>query len=462
MESNIYVLVLAAGQGTRMKSPIPKVLHRALGRSLIDWVLSAVAPLDPVQTVVVVGHEGEQVAQSLADGILTVVQAEQLGTGHATQLAMEAIDPEPDDTVLVIYGDMPLLSEGLLLRTVASRVGKTAAMVSFVVDDPTGYGRVIRNQAGDLEGIVEEKDASPSQRQVREVNAGVYAFSAAHLAKFLAQLKSDNAQGEYYLPDVIPSMIKEGGVAIVNAEPEEVSGVNSQDQLAQAEADLRRRINRGWQLAGVWMQDPDRTYIDPGVKLAAGVRLYPGVHLEGSTVVEEGATVGPEVFAVDSVIGANSRVWYSVLRQAEVGPEVEVGPYASLRPGTKLMARSKAGTFVEMKNTTVHEGAKVPHLSYLGDATVGARTNIGAGTITCNYNGYEKFPTIIGEDVFIGSDTMLVAPVKIGDGAVTGAGSVITSDVEAGALAVERSSQRDIPGYAQRIADRYANRDSED
>ena len=462
MKSNIYVLVLAAGQGTRMKSPIPKVLHRALGRPLIDWVLAAVAPLQPSQTVVVVGHEGDQVADTLPTGILAVEQSEQLGTGHATQLAMEAIDPAPDDTVLVIYGDMPLLSEGLLRRTVASRAGKAAAMVSFLVDDPIGYGRVIRNQTGDLERIVEEIDASPSQRQIREVNAGVYAFSAGLLAKFLSALKPDNAQGEYYLPDVIPSMIKEGGVAIVNAEPEEVSGVNSQDQLSQAEADLRRRINRDWQLAGVWMQDPERVYIDPGVQLAAGVRLYPGVHLEGSTVVEAGATIGPEVFVVDSVIGAGSRVWYSVLRRAEVGPEVEVGPYASLRPGTKLMARSKAGTFVEIKNTTVHEGAKVPHLSYLGDATVGARTNIGAGTITCNYNGYEKLSTTIGEDAFIGSDTMLVAPVNVGDRAVTGAGSVITSDVEAGALAVERSSQREIPGYAQRLADRYPNRHSKD
>jgi bifunctional UDP-N-acetylglucosamine pyrophosphorylase/glucosamine-1-phosphate N-acetyltransferase len=237
-----------------------------------------------------------------------------------------------------------------------------------------------------------------------------------------------------------------------------VAGVNSHDQLAEAEAEIRGRINTEWQQRGVWMQDPSRVYIDPTVELAAGVRLYPGVHLEGSTRVASGAVVGPEVFAVDSSIGERSRVWYSVLRSAVVGEEVEVGPYASLRPGTVLEKGAKAGTFVEMKNTRVGEGAKVPHLAYMGDATVGPRSNVGAGTITCNYNGYEKLPTTIGADAFIGSDTMLVAPVNIGDGAITGAGSVITNDVEAGALAVERSEQKEIPGYAQRLQARYSGK----
>ncbi|HJQ94641.1 MAG TPA: bifunctional UDP-N-acetylglucosamine diphosphorylase/glucosamine-1-phosphate N-acetyltransferase GlmU [Acidimicrobiia bacterium] len=460
---SLYVIVLAAGQGTRMKSDLPKVLHPALGRPMVHWVLDSVASLQPEKTLVVVGHGAEEVAAALPAGTVAVTQEPQLGTGHAVHLAMaEIADGSPEDTVLVVYGDMPLLGPDLLRRTIVAREGKAAAMVSFRAEEPTGYGRVVRDGRGQLQRVVEEQDANDSERQLHEVNAGVYAFSSAVLRRALGQNDQDNAQKEYYLPDVIPVMIKEGGVAIVNAEPDEVAGVNSQDQLSSAEAQLRKRINLGWQQQGVWMQDPGRVYIDPSVTLAPGVRLYPGVHLEGSTVVSEGAVIGPEVFAVDSEIGARSRVWYSVLRNARVAEDVEVGPYASLRPGTVLAARSKAGTFVEMKNTSVGEGAKVPHLSYLGDATVGARTNIGAGTITCNYNGYEKLQTTIGADVFVGSDTMFIAPVEIGDGAVTGAGSVISNDVPPGALAVERSPQKEIPDYAQKLAARYRNRRSED
>jgi bifunctional UDP-N-acetylglucosamine pyrophosphorylase/glucosamine-1-phosphate N-acetyltransferase len=460
---SLYVIVLAAGQGTRMKSDLPKVLHPALGRPMIRWVLDAVADLRPEKTLVVVGHGAEKVAAALPAETVAITQEPQLGTGHAVDLAMaEIADGSPEDTVLVVYGDMPLLGPDLLRRTIVAREGKAAAMVSFRAEQPTGYGRVVRDGRGQLQRVVEEKDANDSERQIHEVNAGVYAFSSAVLRGALSQNERDNAQKEYYLPDVVPVMIKEGGVAIVQAEADEVSGVNSQDQLSSAEAQLRKRVNLGWQQHGVWMQDPSRVYIDPSVILAPGVRLYPGVHLEGSTVVSEGAVIGPEVFAVDSEIGARSRVWYSVLRNARVGEDVEVGPYASLRPGTVLAARSKAGTFVEMKNTSVGEGAKVPHLSYLGDATVGARTNIGAGTITCNYNGYEKLPTTIGADVFVGSDTMFIAPVEIGDGAVTGAGSVISNDVPPGALAVERSPQKEIPDYAQKLAARYRNRKSED
>jgi bifunctional UDP-N-acetylglucosamine pyrophosphorylase/glucosamine-1-phosphate N-acetyltransferase len=241
----------------------------------------------------------------------------------------------------------------------------------------------------------------------------------------------------------------------------EVSGVNSQDQLANADAELRRRINRNWQQQGVWMQDPDRVYIEDSVELAPGVRLYPGVHLEGRTRVAEGAVIGPDAFIIDSTIGSGARIWYSVLRSAQVGEGAEVGPYASLRAGTILEPRSKAGTFVEIKNSSVGEGAKVPHLSYIGDARIGARANIGAGSVTCNYDGYEKHATEIGEGAFIGSSTMLVAPVVVGPGAFTGAGSVITRDVDAGALAVERSHQEEIPGYAARREERYRSKASE-
>jgi bifunctional UDP-N-acetylglucosamine pyrophosphorylase/glucosamine-1-phosphate N-acetyltransferase len=446
-----------------MHSELPKVLHRAMGRPMLHWVLESIAALGPEKTLVVVGHGAEAVTATLPADTIAILQTEQLGTGHAVEIALKQLnEAQPDDTILVVYGDMPLLTTDLLGQTVAARDGQAAAMVSFHAEDPTGYGRILRDRSGGLRGVVEEKDASEHERKVQEVNAGVYAFSTALLRRALSQNEADNAQGEYYLPDVVPVMIDEGGVAIVEAEASEVAGVNSQDQLSFAESELRRRINLDWQQRGVWMLDPDRVYIDPSVTLAPGVRLYPGVHLEGETMVGEGAVIGPEVFAVDSEIGARTRVWYAVLREARVGEEVEVGPYASLRPGTVLAARSKAGTFVEMKNTTVREGAKVPHLTYLGDATIGARTNIGAGTITCNYNGYEKLPTIIGEDVFVGSDTMFIAPVEIGDGAVTGAGSVISNDVPPGALAVERSSQKEIPGYAERLAARYRNRKSED
>jgi bifunctional UDP-N-acetylglucosamine pyrophosphorylase/glucosamine-1-phosphate N-acetyltransferase len=351
---------------------------------------------------------------------------------------------------------MPLVT-GSLLGRVVSAIESAAAVMAFTeLPEPYGYGRVVRTGTGNLERVVEERDADEDQRQIHEVNAGIYAFRGGLLASALKEIAPNNAQSEYYLPDVLPVLLAGGHrVELVRADASETMGVNSHDQLAQADSVLRGRINSSWQRAGVFMQDPSRVYIDAEVTLVPGVRIYPGVHLEGSTSVGSGAVIGPEVFAVDSVIGPGARVWYSVLRSAQVGERSEVGPYASLRPGTVLGARSKAGTFVEMKNTTVGDDAKVPHLSYMGDASIGPRSNIGAGSITCNFDGYEKHHTEIGEDAFIGSDTMLVAPVAIGDKAVTGAGSVITRDVEDGALAVERSVQKEVPGYAARREERH-------
>ncbi len=460
---SLIAIVLAAGQGTRMKSDIPKVLHAAAGRTLLDWALQAIRGLDPDRILVVIGHEAERVAGTLPEWAEPVVQERQLGTGHAATVALAALDGlTDDDTILIAYGDMPLVTSDLFGAAVAARLGRVASMVTFESGDPTGYGRVVRNGAGAIERVVEEKDASPQEREITEVNAGIYAFSGAALTSALGKVATDNAQGEYYLPDVLPILIRAGEqVATVSADPMEVSGVNSQDQLADADAELRRRINLRWQQKGVWMQDPDRVYIDDSVELASGVRLYPGVHLEGLTRVAEGAVIGPDTFVVDSTIGPGARVWYSVLRSAQVGEGAEVGPYASLRPGTVLESRSKAGTFVEIKNSSVGEGAKVPHLSYIGDAQIGARANVGAGSITCNYDGYEKHQTVIGEGAFIGSDTMLVAPLVVGPGAFTGAGSVITRDVEAGALAVERSHQEEISGYAARREERHRAKASE-
>ena len=454
---SLVAVVLAAGQGTRMKSELPKVLHTAAGRTLLGWALEAVGGVFPDRTIVMVGFGADQVAMRLPERAEAVAQAPQLGTGHAAAVAMEHLGTLSDaDVILVTSGDMPLVTASLLGKVVRAIESAAAVMVSTKLLEPYGYGRVVRTGKGSLERIVEERDADEDQRKVNEVNAGIYAFKAGLLASALREITPNNAQSEFYLPDVLPVFLAGGHrVEVVAADSSETLGVNSHDQLAMADSVLRARINTSWQRAGVFMQDPSRVYVDADVALVPGVKIYPGVHLEGSTAVGPGAVIGPEVFAVDSLIGPGARVWYSVLRSAEVGEGAEVGPYASLRPGTVLGARSKAGTFVELKNTTVGDDAKVPHLSYMGDASIGARSNIGAGSITCNFDGYEKHRTEIGEDAFIGSDTMLVAPVAIGDKAVTGAGSVITRDVEEGALAVERSLQKEVPGYAARREERH-------
>jgi bifunctional UDP-N-acetylglucosamine pyrophosphorylase / glucosamine-1-phosphate N-acetyltransferase len=460
----IHVVVLAAGQGKRMMSDLPKVAHMAAGRTLIAWVLEAVRPLQPVSTVVVVGHGAEQVDSHLPEGVVAAVQEEQLGTGHATRVGLDALGAvAPDDTIMVLYGDMPLVTTDLLTRLADRADDVVARVVTSEFEDPTGYGRVIRDDRGLVVEVVEERDSDDAQRAIGEINAGAYAFRAKDLIDALGNVSNENAQGEYYLTDVIGILVGRGErLQPVEATPEEVIGINSQDQLSEARTLLQTRTNQRLMESGVWMLDPQRTYIDDTVTVEPGARIYPGVHLEGKTTVAAGAQVGPDVFAVDATIGAGATVWYAVVRGALVGEDCEVGPYASLRPGTVLEKGAKVGTFVETKNTTLGEGAKAPHLSYLGDATIGARSNIGAGSITCNYDGYEKHQTVIGEDAFIGSDTMLVAPVTIGDRAFTGAGSVITNDVEEGSLAVERSEQREFPGYSQRRAEREAAKKTED
>lgn len=456
-------IVLAAGQGTRMRSTLPKVAHQAAGRELVRWVLEAVVATQPEQTVMVLGHGAEHISGLLPTGVTTTLQEKQLGTGHAAALGLAALGPlEPAESVLVVYGDMPTITGALLTDIVEALSTNAASMVTSRPAEPMGFGRVLRNADGSVASIVEELDASPAELALDEVNCGIYCFRADALGRALASCKPHNAQGEIYLTDAIGLIVKDGGkVAAVTAAPDDVVGVNSPAHLAAAEGILRRRINTVLMESGVYMQDPDRVYVDAEVLVLPGARLYPGVHLEGNSRVESGAEVGPDTFVVDSLVGEGARVWYSTVRQSRIGPGAEVGPYASLRPGTELEANSKAGTFVEMKNTWVGEGAKVPHLAYMGDASVGARANVGAGTITCNFDGYEKHPTVIGEGAFIGSDTMLVAPVNVGDGAVTGAGSVITADVEAGALGVERTRQRNIPGYASRRAARQHAKESE-
>jgi bifunctional UDP-N-acetylglucosamine pyrophosphorylase/glucosamine-1-phosphate N-acetyltransferase len=363
----------------------------------------------------------------------------------------------------VLPGDTPLITGEALQDLLKHHDERSAGvtMLTAEIEDPTGYGRVVRDADG-VTAIVEHRDADEETRGIREINAGMYVFDGENLAADLASLQPENAQAELYLTDVIGTVARRGQlVSAVVVEEEVVAGINTHEQLAQAAKVARRRILSQLMLDGVSVMDPERTYIDAAVEIEAGAVIYPGCHLEGATRIASGAAVGPDVFAADSVIGAGSRVWYSVLRGADVGDNCDVGPYASLRPGAVLRSDAKAGTFVELKKTVVGEGAKVPHLSYMGDATVGAGANVGAGTITCNYDGYEKNATEIGEGAFIGSSTMLVAPVSIGDRAVTGAGSVITEDVPAGDLGVERSQQRNIVGYAARRAERYRRSRSE-
>ncbi len=459
-----HVIILAAGEGKRMRSGLPKVAHVAAGRPLVNWVIEAVRPLDPDSTVVVVGHGSDQVRAMLPDGVTHAFQAEQLGTGHATQVGLDALGAvDPRDVIVVLYGDTPLLTPGLITDLSDLDGSETARLVTTDLDDPSGYGRVIRDDHGHFCGVVEDSDGTPEQLAITEVNAGLYAIRAGRLIESLKQVSNDNAQGEFYLTDVVDILVTEGDrLTAVKASPQEVMGINSHDQLAAARQELRRRTNQDLMESGVEIVDPDRTYIDESVTIEPGARIYPNVHLEGSTSVGADARVGPDVFAVDSTIGAKSTVWYAVLRSATIGDECEVGPYASLRPGTVLGNRTKAGTFVETKNSRLGEGSKVPHLTYLGDATVGTNSNIGAGTVTCNYDGYQKHETEIGDDVLIGSDTMLVAPVRIGDRAMTGAGSVISSDVPEGALGIERTGQKEIPGYRQRLETRSAGKDAED
>ncbi len=463
---NHVAIILAAGKGTRMKSSLPKVLHPVAGRPMLHWVVDAVRGTGPDRIVIVVGHGAELVTEGLDDGLETVVQEQQNGTGHAAEVGLRAFGSiDPDTAVLVVPGDAPLLDAAVLGRLVDRHREASASLTltSTVLDDPSGYGRIIRRDDGSVSAVVEERDADPQTRLLDEVNAGMYVFRAGDLAEDLAELEADNAQGELYLTDVIGVASARGGVVVAEPAPAEIiAGVNDHIQLASAAVALRRRIAERWMREGVRMIDPDRVYLDHDVVLAPGVTLYPNVILEAGSTVDEGATVGPDVYASDSRIGPGSRVWYTVLRSSVVGEACTVGPYASLRPGSVIERGAHLGTFVETKNSIVGEGSKVPHLAYMGDATIGARVNVGAGSITCNYDGFAKHRTIIGDGAFIGSDTMLVAPVTIGEGAMTGAGSTISRDVGPGELGVERAKQQNVPGFVERLAARYRARRSDE
>jgi bifunctional UDP-N-acetylglucosamine pyrophosphorylase/glucosamine-1-phosphate N-acetyltransferase len=456
--SRITVIVLAAGGGTRMKSKTMKVLHPIAGRSMIGHVLAAVAELQPHRVVAVVGHQREQVGphiQELVPDAVLAVQESQDGTGHAVRVAWEALDPaDRSGTVLVAYGDTPLL-EGESLRAFAvdhEAAGRSVSILSGLVANPFGYGRVLRDGSGEVTGIVEEKDASPEQAEVNEINSGILAFDAGFLDAALPRLTNDNAKGEYYLTDTV-ALARGDGLGVGAYPIEDVlqtEGANDRAQLAALAKEKNRRILDGWMREGVTIIDPATTWIDVDVRLAADVTVLPGVQLLGATVVEEDAVVGPDTTLKDVEVGAGARVVRTHGELAVIGAGADVGPFSYLRPGTELGAGGKIGAFVETKNARIGDGAKVPHLSYVGDAEVGEGTNIGAGTIFANYDGVEKHSTTIGRQARTASNTTFVAPVTVGDGASTGAGSVIREDVPPGALAVSAGPQRTIQGWALR------------
>jgi bifunctional UDP-N-acetylglucosamine pyrophosphorylase/glucosamine-1-phosphate N-acetyltransferase len=450
------VVVLAAGEGKRMKSATPKVLHPLLGRTLLGHVLAAAVASAAERTIVVVGHKAEQVEAHLAEvapGATPVLQAEQRGTGHAVRIALEAA-PEVVGTVVVLNGDVPLLRPEtleLLLGEHESR-GRGATVLAAEVAEPAGLGRIVRDGAGNLERIVEERDASASERAIREVNAGIYAFEAAALREALSKLSTDNEQGEEYLTDVFALLASAGGTVGVCVAPDAVEtlGCNDRAELARLRALLRDRVNDAWMRAGVSILDPSTTWIDVTATLSPDAEIDQNTQLLGATRVGAGAIVGPDTTLIDTTVDEGAVVLRTHAIGAEIGPEATVGPFSYLRPGSKLGRKAKVGGFVETKNSELGDGAKVPHLSYVGDASIGAKANIGAGTIVANYDGLRKSRTTIGEAAFVGSDTVLIAPVEIGPGAYVGAGSAIDKDVPAGHLGVTRAPQRNIEGWTER------------
>jgi bifunctional UDP-N-acetylglucosamine pyrophosphorylase/glucosamine-1-phosphate N-acetyltransferase len=458
---SVAAVVLAAGKGTRFRSDLAKVLHPATGRTLLRWVLEALRELDLDRVVVVVGHQADDVRREAEaaglDGLVVVEQAEQRGTGHAVRRAVEDGALDRVGTVLVVPGDSPMLTGDALRAVLDAHPGRAATLLTAHLDDPTGYGRVVRDPQGLVERVVEERDATAEQRRITEVNTSVYAFDRERLAAEVGRLASDNAQGEEYLTDVVAPMVP-AGVAAVSAPADVVAGVNDRAELAAAAAALRARILDRLMLAGTTVVDPTTTYVGADVVTEPDAVLLPGTHLEGTTRIGRDAVIGPDSRLVDTTVEAGATVQYSVVVGASIGPGATVGPFTHLRPGTRLEARSKAGAFVEIKKSVVGEGSKVPHLSYIGDTTIGRDANIGAATVTVNYDGFDKHATVIGDRARVGSDTMLVAPVTVGAEAYTGAGSVITRDVPDGALAVERNDQRIVPGYAQRRRERSEGR----
>ena len=445
---SLEIVILAAGQGTRMRSALPKVLHPIAGNSMLGHVIHSARQLDPQRIHVVIGHGADAVRERLAaDDLNFVLQDKQLGTGHATAQAVPFITA---DTVLILYGDVPLIEVETLQRLLKHVVPGQMGLLTVELDDPTGYGRIVRSADGKVAAIVEHKDASEAQRAITEGNTGILAVPANRLADWMGRLSNNNAQGEYYLTDVIEMAVSDGLVVATEQplDPMEVQGANDRKQLAELERHYQLRAGRRLMTQGVTLRDPARFDVRGEVTVGRDVLIDVNVILEGNVVIEDDVVIGPNCVIKDStlrkgvVIKANSHIEGAIL-----GEGSDAGPFARLRPGTVLEARAHVGNFVELKNAHMGEGAKAGHLTYLGDAEIGARTNIGAGTITCNYDGANKWKTVLGADVFIGSNNSLVAPVDISNGATTAAGSTITQNVDNAQLAVGRARQKNIDGW---------------
>src|SRR4051794_27066307 len=447
---------MAAGQGTRMRSAVPKVLHEVCGRPMIAWPILAAREAGAARVCVIVSPDRD-LSSVLPDGTETIVQPQADGTGGALRVAADVV--RESDTILVLSGDTPLLSAEEIGGLLAAHTGADAAatMMTTELEDPGTFGRVIRSVDGDVVKIVEAKepgDASPEELEVKEVNAGTYAFAGKALADALDGLSNDNAQGEYYLPDVLPLIREAGGKVIAHlvGDPAVNLGVNDRAALARVATEARRRINLGHMRDGVTIEDPAATWIDADVRIEPDATILPGTSLHGSTTIGSGSTVGPMTTLIDTTIGERASVTHSYLTACDVADEAKIGPFTYLRPDARIGEGAKAGSFVEIKNSEIGAGAKVPHLSYIGDAEVGEGTNLGASTVTANYDGRNKNRTKIGKNVHTGVDTTLVAPVEIGDDAYTGAGSVISEDVPPGALGISRPDQKNVEGYAAKKA----------
>ncbi len=446
-------VILAAGQGTRMKSELPKVLHEVAGAPLVAWPAGVAGELGCDPVVLVIGHGADRVRATLADDTLDyALQTEQLGTGHALLCAEEALAGF-NGTVLLLCGDVPLLRQETLAALLEMHAAEKASvsLLTAVVDDPTGYGRIVR-EGEQVSAIVEQKDATAEQQLISEINAGIYAFDAPWVFAALKSVGNDNAQNEYYLTDIVAAANNEQRtVCALIVDEEEVMGINDRGQLAEAEAVMRQRINQQLMADGVTLIDPDNCYIDADVEIGADTIIHPNVHLRGKTRIGAGCLIEPGVVMADCVIGGNVHVKPgSVLTESQVGDGCAIGPMAHLRPGTNLAGDNKVGNFVETKKANLGIGSQASHLTYIGDAEVGQNVNFGCGTITCNYDGVNKHVTEIEDDVFVGSDVQFVAPVKIGRNSLIGAGSTITKDVPADSLAIARTVQKNIEGWAKK------------
>jgi bifunctional UDP-N-acetylglucosamine pyrophosphorylase / glucosamine-1-phosphate N-acetyltransferase len=437
------IVILAAGTGKRMRSALPKVLHPLAGRPLLSHVINTARMLKPTRLVVVVGHSGDTVRAAVAaPDVQFAVQEQQLGTGHAVQQALPLLDPTV--ATLVLYGDVPLTRASTLKRLVDSAAEGCYGVLTVTLDDPTGYGRIVRDQAGCVVRIVEQKDASPEQLRIAEINTGIVVAPTAQLAMWLATLKNDNAQGEFYLTDVVERAI-EAGFEVVTAQPDEeweTLGVNSKQQLAELERIHQHNVAEALLVAGVTLADPARIDVRGTLECGRDVSIDVNCVFEGQVTLADNVTIGPNCVIRNASLGTGTRVEaFTHIEGAQVGAQVVLGPYARLRPGASLQDESHVGNFVEVKNAVLGRGSKANHLTYIGDADIGARVNIGAGTITCNYDGANKFRTVIEDDVFVGSDTQLVAPVRVGRGVTIAAGTTVWKDVEENALVLNDKTQ---------------------